>query len=219
MSYSPGVGMEVPAPPGSSPSCGCFWRSCATTVGSEALSTPSEASCVAALLNAPLPMSSRSLVVSPAVPRPSACVCAWVSRCARLCELRAALSLSTRRLCMSPTCSPFSHCCSLAATRPAPPCWEALRRPRFPPLIAGLRKSWGAKINHMRALRTRIPLSDAFPRLRALHWVIASLNSSSMCPIVRTYALPPSLPPGGWTYVGAWASDHFSMSTLSTASQ
>jgi hypothetical protein len=89
-------------------------------------------------------------------------------------------------------------------------------RPRFPPLIAGLRKSWGAKINHMR----RIPLSDAFPRLRALHWVIASLNSSSMCPIVRTYALPPSLPPGGcWTYVGARASGHCPMSTLSTASQ
>jgi hypothetical protein len=32
--------MEVPAPPGSSPSKGCFRRSCATTVGSKALSTP-----------------------------------------------------------------------------------------------------------------------------------------------------------------------------------
>jgi hypothetical protein len=59
---------------------------------------------------------------------------------------------------------------------------------------------------HEAALRTRIPLSDALPRLRALHWVIASLNSSSICPVVRTYALPPSLPPGGWTYVGARAS-------------
>jgi hypothetical protein len=28
---------------------------------------------------------------------------------------------STRRLCMSPICSTFPHCCSLAATRPAPP--------------------------------------------------------------------------------------------------
>jgi hypothetical protein len=71
----------------------------------------------------------------------------------------------------------------------------------------------------MRALRTRIPLSEAPPRLRALHWVIASLNSSSTCPIVRTYTLPPSLPPGGWTYVGARASDHVSMSTISPASQ
>jgi hypothetical protein len=115
-------------------------RSCATAAGSEALSTPSEASCVAAVLNAPLPMSSRSLVVSPAVPRPSASVCDWLSLCARLCVLRAARGLSTRRLCMSPICSPFPHCCSLAATRPAPPCWEALRRPRFPPLIAGLSK-------------------------------------------------------------------------------
>ena len=34
--------------------------------------------------------------MSPAVPRPSACVCDWVSRCARLCVLRAARSLSTR---------------------------------------------------------------------------------------------------------------------------
>jgi hypothetical protein len=134
--------------------------------------------------------------VSPAVPRPSASVCDWLSRCARLCVLLAVRSLSTRRLCMSPICSPFSYCCSLAATRLAPPCWEALRQPRFPPLIAGLRNSWGARISHMKALRTRIPLSEALPRLRALHWVIASLNSSSMCPIARTYALPPHSPPG-----------------------
>jgi hypothetical protein len=43
-------------------------------------------------------------VVSPAVPRPSASVCDWLSRCARLCVLRAARSLSTRRLCV---CGPY----------------------------------------------------------------------------------------------------------------
>jgi hypothetical protein len=132
------VGMEVPAPPGSSPNCGCFRRSaCATAAGLEAPSTPREASCVAALLNAPLPMSyelQELADVSGGAAAFGLCVYNCCSRCARLRVLRATWGLSTLRPCMSTICSPFPHCCSLAAATSPPP----------PPIVVRL---YGARVS------------------------------------------------------------------------
>jgi hypothetical protein len=91
-------------------------------------------------------------VVSPAVPQPSASVSiGYRAELGSVCCALPGDPVHSQAL-YAPYLLVISHCCGLAATRPAPPCWEALRRPRFPPLIAGLRNSWGARISHMRAL-------------------------------------------------------------------
>jgi hypothetical protein len=121
---------------------------------------------------------------------PSLCL-----RCVRLRVLRAARSLSTLRLCMTPICSPFSHCCScsLAATRPALPCCEAVRRPRFPPRIAGLRSNWGAGTSHMQGpcMRTRVPQTRC---VRTSPPARGGGGGAALCATLR--AQPPQLAAG-----------------------